>query len=170
MKAALALQAGEGAPEDYLPVRAAVHAQFPKLAMRDVPGFPYVVGGGLGTFVGGQIGQRVFDKDDPHRKAKGVALALSGGVAGLGVGHLAKVLSRAKTASTAGHVAELIGLGTLAAPSVQELRKKPMSEKRKAQAEVAGLGILAAPYAHDLAKKSKHYAGLASRIGRAVGR
>lgn len=104
VKAAMALRAGEEAPEDYLPVRAAVHAKFPKLG------------------------------------------------------------------SAAGHVAELVGLGTLAAPAVQELRGKPMKESNKAKAEVAGLGILAAPYAHDLAKRSKHYAGLAGRIGRAVGR
>jgi len=57
-----------------------------------------------------------------------------------------------KVASTARHLMELGGLGTLTAPAVQELRHKPMSEKSKAVAEVAGLGTLAAPYVYDLAK------------------
>lgn len=57
-----------------------------------------------------------------------------------------------KMASTARHLIELGGLGTLAAPSIQELRHKPMSEKSKAGLEVAGLGALAAPYAYDLAR------------------
>jgi hypothetical protein len=70
-----------------------------------------------------------------------------------------------KTASLGRHGLELAGLGTLAAPSVQELRHKPMSEKNKAKAEVAGLGMLAAPYAHDIAKaKSSRYANLAGRV------
>jgi len=71
-----------------------------------------------------------------------------------------------KLASIGRHLVELGGLGTLAAPSVQELRHKPMSEKAKAGLEVAGLGALAAPYAHDLAMKSKRYAG--SSVGRGL--
>ena len=69
-----------------------------------------------------------------------------------------------KYASTARHLIELGGLGTLAAPAVQELRHKPMSEKGKAVSEVAGLGALAAPYAHDLAMKNKSYAGAATKV------
>ena len=42
--------------------------------------------------------------------------------------------------------AELVGLGTLAIPSIQNLRGKPMKEKHKDIMEVAGLGMLAAPY------------------------
>lgn len=69
-----------------------------------------------------------------------------------------------KTASLARHGMELAGLGTLAAPSVQELRGKPMSEKSKAVSEVAGLGTLAAPYVHDIAKaKSQRYANFANK-------
>lgn len=68
-----------------------------------------------------------------------------------------------KLSSTARHLIELGGLGTLAAPAVQELRHKPMSEKGKAVAEVAGLGALAAPYAHDLAMKNQRYAGLTNK-------
>jgi len=49
--------------------------------------------------------------------------------------------------------AELGGLGTLAIPSIQELRGKPMGEKTKAGLEVAGLGTLAAPYLHQIGKK-----------------
>lgn len=49
--------------------------------------------------------------------------------------------------------AELAGLGTLAAPSIQAMRGKPMSEKAKNRAEVAGLGILAAPTIAGMAKK-----------------
>lgn len=68
-----------------------------------------------------------------------------------------------KLSSTARHLMELGGLGTLAAPSIQELRHKPMSEKNKAVAEVAGLGTLAAPYVHDLAMKNQRYAGMANK-------
>lgn len=58
-----------------------------------------------------------------------------------------------KQASTASHAIELLGLGTLAAPSVHELRGKKVNEKTKAMAETAGLGILAAPSMYELSKK-----------------
>lgn len=58
-----------------------------------------------------------------------------------------------KVASAWAHAAELGGLGILAAPSVQHLRGKEMSEKNKSRAEVAGLGVLAAPTAIGVAKK-----------------
>ena len=50
-----------------------------------------------------------------------------------------------KRASALTHAAEIAGLGILAAPSIQRLRHKPMSESGASRAEVAGLGILAAP-------------------------
>jgi hypothetical protein len=50
-------------------------------------------------------------------------------------------------------VAELGGLGLLAAPSVSDLAGDPWEEKNKAMAEIAGLGILAAPSAHNLIGK-----------------
>lgn len=58
-----------------------------------------------------------------------------------------------KVASGWAHAAELGGLGILAAPSVQHLRGKEMSEKNKSRAEIAGLGVLAAPTALGVAKK-----------------
>lgn len=45
----------------------------------------------------------------------------------------------------ANHLAEVAGLGTLAAPSIQALRGKPMKEHNAHKVELAGLGILAAP-------------------------
>jgi hypothetical protein len=60
-----------------------------------------------------------------------------------------------KRANAWSHAAELGGLGILAAPSVQELRHKPMSEKKKAIYETVGLGTLAAPYLVDAAKGAK---------------
>src|SRR5690348_8147812 len=84
VKTAIALQADNDTPADYVMVRAAVEAKFPKLA------------------------------ENPY--------------------------------------AELAGLGTLAVPSIQEMRNKPMSEKKKAVYEVGGLGILAAPYARNVVK------------------
>jgi hypothetical protein len=60
-----------------------------------------------------------------------------------------------KRASGWGTAAELGGLGTLAIPSIQELRGKPMDEKTKARLEVLGLGTLAAPYAGQVAKGAK---------------
>ena len=51
-----------------------------------------------------------------------------------------------KQASAWGTAAELGGLGTLAIPSIQHLRGKPMSENTKSKLEIAGLGTLAAPY------------------------
>ena len=51
-----------------------------------------------------------------------------------------------KKASAWGTAAELGGLGTLAIPSIQHLRGKPMSENTKSKLEIAGLGTLAAPY------------------------
>lgn len=53
----------------------------------------------------------------------------------------------------ASHLAELAGLGALAAPTVQSLRGKPMSEKNKSRTELAGLGILAAPSALSLGRR-----------------
>lgn len=58
-----------------------------------------------------------------------------------------------KKAGIGTHVAELAGLGTLAAPSIQGMRGKPMSDKNTRRAEVAGLGILAAPSAYEIGKK-----------------
>ena len=52
----------------------------------------------------------------------------------------------------ASHVADLAGLGVLAAPSIASLSGKPWKEKTKDKAEVAGLGILAAPSAYALGK------------------
>lgn len=63
-----------------------------------------------------------------------------------------------KRASGWGTAAELGGLGTLAIPSIQELRGKPMDEKTKARLEVLGLGTLAAPYAGQVAKGAKNLA------------
>jgi hypothetical protein len=64
----------------------------------------------------------------------------------------------AKHHEALGHGAELAGLGVLAKPSIDDLRKKqPANEsgeakkKRHAKYELAGLGILAAPSAIHLA-------------------
>ena len=51
-----------------------------------------------------------------------------------------------KRATGWGTAAELGGLGTLAIPSIQHLRGKPMSADNTAKLEIAGLGTLAAPY------------------------
>jgi hypothetical protein len=53
----------------------------------------------------------------------------------------------------ASDMAELAGLGTLAAPTIQKMRGKPMTEKNEHRTELAGLGVLAAPSAYNLAKK-----------------
>jgi hypothetical protein len=55
----------------------------------------------------------------------------------------------------AGHIAELAGLGILAAPSVKTLADPNASKKEKSHAkfETAGLGVLAAPSAYKLLTK-----------------
>lgn len=53
-----------------------------------------------------------------------------------------------------GAAAELVGLGTLAAPSVAHFAGHDMSPNANHATELAGLGILAAPYAHDVGKKA----------------
>ena len=58
-----------------------------------------------------------------------------------------------KKAETASHLAELAGLGIIAAPSIQHLRGKPMSESKAHKYEIAGLGTLAAPSVYHLGKK-----------------
>jgi hypothetical protein len=58
-----------------------------------------------------------------------------------------------KRGSLGTHAAELAGLGMLAYPSIQSLRKKPMTEKSKDIVETAGLGVLAAPSIHAIGKK-----------------
>ncbi len=52
------------------------------------------------------------------------------------------------------HGAEIGGLGVLARPSVQALRRKDTSphERSAAKHELAGLGILAVPSAYEVAK------------------
>jgi hypothetical protein len=50
------------------------------------------------------------------------------------------------------HAAEVGGLGILAAPTIQKMRGKKMSEKGEHAAELGGLGVLAAPSAAHLAK------------------
>lgn len=72
--------------------------------------------------------------------------------------------SMPKTGSAWSHAAELGGLGILAAPSIQHLRGKEMSEKNKSRAEVAGLGVLAAPTAAAVAKKGL---GMLKKVKRA---
>lgn len=82
--------------------------------------------------------------------------------AGLGKGTIGKVVKKVvskvasvqKTATNWHHAAEIAGLGTLAAPTIQKMRGKPMKEKNKDRAEMAGLGILAVPAAHELGKKA----------------
>lgn len=134
--------------------------------------FPGLVGAGVGAGVGNMAGERIFDKHDHHKHQKkgllALGLAATGAAAGEGLRRLGgpHIRVSVKKASVGRHLVELGGLGTLAAPSIQELRHKPMSEKAKAGLEVAGLGALAAPYAHDLAMKSPRYAG--STIGRGL--
>jgi hypothetical protein len=55
----------------------------------------------------------------------------------------------------AGHIAELTGLGILAAPSVKTLLDPKASNKEKSHAkfETVGLGVLAAPSAYKLLTK-----------------
>jgi hypothetical protein len=78
-------------------------------------------------------------------------LAAGGGVLGGLAGYLGAKRSE-KHASAFAHAAELGGLGVLAAPAIQHLRGKEMSEGAKAKTEVAGLGILAAPSLHAAGK------------------
>jgi len=59
-----------------------------------------------------------------------------------------------KQANAFSHAAELGGLATLAAPSVQALRGKKMKDSTAHKTELAGLGILAAPTLVNLAKKA----------------
>jgi hypothetical protein len=49
-----------------------------------------------------------------------------------------------------GHAVELGGLGILARPSIQKIRGKPMTESSTAKHELLGLGTLAAPSAYHL--------------------
>jgi hypothetical protein len=58
-----------------------------------------------------------------------------------------------KRAGMGAHLAEVAGLGMLAVPSIQHLRKKPMSESKTHKYELAGLGTLAAPSAYHIGKK-----------------
>ena len=58
-----------------------------------------------------------------------------------------------KKAGLGAHTAEIAGLGLLAVPSIQALRKKPVGEKKTHQYELAGLGTLAAPSAYYLGKR-----------------
>jgi len=50
--------------------------------------------------------------------------------------------------------ADLAGLGALAAPTVQSMRGKPMTEQKRNKYELAGLGILAAPSAINVGQKA----------------
>ena len=58
-----------------------------------------------------------------------------------------------KRAGLGTHAAEVAGLGILAVPSIQALRKKPVGEKATHKYELAGLGTLAAPSAYYLGKR-----------------
>ena len=62
-----------------------------------------------------------------------------------------------KVGSVGAHAAELAGLGMLAAPTIQKMRGKPMSEKNKDRAELGGLGVLAAPSALALKKPALEF-------------
>ena len=68
---------------------------------------------------------------------------------------LTTLLQKTASESNFGHVAELAGLGILAAPSIQHLRKKPMSERKSHLVNAAGLAVLAAPSLLELAKHKK---------------
>lgn len=58
-----------------------------------------------------------------------------------------------KQAEAFSHLAEIAGLGILAAPSIQKLRGKPMKEHTASKFELAGLATLAAPAIKHLAGK-----------------
>jgi hypothetical protein len=194
IKTAVALQtdATDSTPPGYKEVRAAVANRYPDLE-REEPRPNKIIndpeqvklakklnqqaldkilwggaaGGGVGAMAGhafhpepkGENGKQPFWASNDTIK-KRLPLYLGGTAAGAGLG----AYLHHKHASTGRHLMELGGLATLAAPSVQELRHKPMSEKRKAGLEVAGLGTLAAPYVHDLAMKNPHYAGAAGKV------
>ena len=57
-----------------------------------------------------------------------------------------------KEASLAEHALDVGGLAMLAAPTVQKMRNKPMSQKSTNRTELAGLGVLAAHPAYSMAK------------------
>lgn len=51
--------------------------------------------------------------------------------------------------------AEVAGLGILAAPTIQKMRGKEMSERKSHAAELGGLGVLAAPAAHTMIEQGR---------------
>ena len=63
---------------------------------------------------------------------------------------------KTKKAGLGAGALDVAGLGMLAAPTVQKMRGKPMSDKNKDRTELAGLGVLggsvAAEHAHDAKK------------------
>lgn len=69
-----------------------------------------------------------------------------------------------KKASGWATAAELGGLGTLAIPSVQQLRGKKMKDSTTSKLEIAGLGTLAAPYIANGIKKFPALARTAKSI------
>lgn len=65
-------------------------------------------------------------------------------------GAISQLIAGAEHSPVWHDVAELGGLGLLAAPSVSALAGHPWEEKNKTLAEIGGLGVLAAPSAHNL--------------------
>lgn len=64
-----------------------------------------------------------------------------------------------KTSSIGRHLWEIGHLGVLASPAVAETVGGTVPDRDKHVAEIVGLGGLAAPYIHDLALKNRAYAG-----------
>ena len=60
-----------------------------------------------------------------------------------------------KIASLSAGALDMGGLGLLAAPTIQKMRGKPMSEKNKDRAELGGLGVLGASVAAEHAPALK---------------
>lgn len=80
-----------------------------------------------------------------------------------------------KIAGLGAGAADIAGLGMLAAPTIQKMRGKPMSEKGKDRAELAGLGVLGGSVVAEHSKELKSAAksgfsklkGMASKFKKA---
>lgn len=92
-------------------------------------------------------GVRTMGSNPLRAAASGVLHAKLAGVVGTVAKHVGEAAGKT---GPWGHAAEIAGLGILARPSIQKLRGKQVSHRSEAGHELVGLGTLAAPSAYHL--------------------
>lgn len=124
----------------------------------DERSYRYLKGGALLGSI--SAGKNLPHGATPSKALTNMAIGIgSGALGGVGLHKYLYGHRKEKKSGLGAGALDMAGLGMLAAPTIQKMRGKPMSDKNKDRAELGGLGVLggsvAAEHAKDAVKAGK---------------